>query len=177
MRLFVAFRVPSAPLLALQEKLIFEGVKLTHDYHCTLKFLGEVSDEKVHDILKRLRKISFSPFHAHFSDVCVFPNLSNPRVVWAGLKPEKDILALQQQIDDTLKDLFPREERFVPHVTLARMKYLKNRDSFTRIIGQTKVEQKEFAVNELILFKSELKETGPVHTVIDTFSSNDLENI
>lgn len=169
MRLFVAFVVPSAPLLPLCEKLTFEGVKVVKEFHCTMKFLGEVAEERAEKIITCLRRVSFSSFRAHFSDVGAFPTLNNIRVVWVGLKPEEKILALQQQVDDALKTMFPLEERFVPHVTLARVKYLRDRDSFKKIVHQLHVEKKEFVVGEFILFKSELRRTGPVYTAVERF--------
>lgn len=169
MRLFVAFRVPSAPLLLLQEKLIFEGVKLTHDFHCTLKFLGEVPEEKISKIIERLHTISFSAFPAHFSDVGVFPALNNPRVVWVGLEPGKQIVALQQQIEHVLEGMFSPGEQFVPHVTLGRAKFLRERERFREVIHTLKIRQEEFSVDSFVLLRSELKGTGPEYHIVEEF--------
>ncbi len=172
MRLFIAFRVPADTLLPLQEKITAEGVKLAHEFHCTLKFLSEVAEEHIPRIIGRLKTISFHPFSLHFSEIGAFPALQNIRVLWTGLQPEKPIIALQQQIEDVLETFFPKNEHFTTHVTLARLTHMEDEHSFKTIVHQLKIEPEEFVVSEFILFKSELQGDKHIYSVVERFSSS-----
>ena len=90
--------------------------------HITLKFLGNVHDEKRTAIEEKLRKIQAPPFSLAIRDAGAFPNAKSPRVLWVGLDATPDLARLAEQVDIAMSCLgFEREQRvFTPHVTLAR---------------------------------------------------------
>ena len=103
-------------------------------------------------------------------EIGVFPDTRRPRVIWAGLNGPLEILAnLQQTLDAHLADSgFPRETRaFKSHLTLGRVKGKIASARMKAAIDKLKgFESESFEINEIILFKSELRSTGAVYTKV-----------
>lgn len=137
--------------------------------HLTLKFLGSVQPEKVRDISAALIKIKIAPFSVHLGNIGVFPNEDHIKVIWVGLNPEKRILELQKGIDEGLKKLFKKERDFKPHITLARVKYIENKEDFISKLKNIKIEGKKVEINNFKLMKSTLTPQGPVYDGVEVF--------
>src|SRR5215468_9672246 len=92
--------------------------------HITLKFLGNVADQRRAPIEDALARIKASPFHLSLRNIGVFPNPKSPRVLWVGIDSGPELPELAGRTDDALAPLgIEREKRaFTPHVTLARFK-------------------------------------------------------
>ena len=76
---------------------------------------------------------------------------------------------LQQLIDNSLADIFEKEWRFMGHITIARIKNLKNKNSFLELINKTKVNKIVFMIKEFYLKESILQKEGPVYKVISRY--------
>ncbi len=176
MRLFIAFDVPedvSSSLSEVQTRIVFGG-KCTKpkEFHLTLKFLGEVEKERLSILIDELSKIIFTPFEVSLSEIGVFPNVSDPRVLWAGLEPQDTICALQQQVDSATQKLgFAHDKRFHPHLTLARIKSVNDKGSFAQMIDTLKIEPLKFQVSSFKLIRSTLTPEGPKYGVLDKFNA------
>ena len=149
-------------------------------FHLTLKFLGNVSQERLSGIVEVISRVtpSIPPFAVSVSGMGVFPNTRDPRVIWMGVRSvENDLGRLQEGIEKGLEPLeFSREGRsFHPHFTLGRLKSFWGthrlidsrpaREVLTKWILQN--EQREsgrFEVKEVLLIKSDLKPGGAVYT-------------
>jgi 2'-5' RNA ligase len=142
-------------------------------FHLTLKFLGEIPDEKVDFIKDALKAVEFKPFKLTLSSLGCFPGAEKPRVVWAGFEEAKELMELQKQVDEATLDWAPRDSRFHPHVTLARVKFLQDRDGFTKALSHL-VEQKKLDVKEFELIKSVLTPQGPLYEPIGSFPAKGL---
>jgi 2'-5' RNA ligase len=103
----------------------------------------------------------------------VFPNLSRPRVLWVGLTTGlKELTATQAEIETVLEAAgFAREERaYRPHLTIGRMKADRKIDGLDKAIESNKdFAAGSFTAKEMILFRSDLKPTGPVYTALAKF--------
>lgn len=159
----------------IREKTLFTG-KLTEgeNLHLTLKFLGEIDDEKIVLVKKRLSDIKFSEFFAETLEVGVF-NKDFIKIVWIKLNG-KGIWGLQKAIDEKLKDLFDVEARFMSHITIARVKNVKDKKSFIEYLSSIKPKKIKFKVNEFFLKKSELTSTGPKYEDIECYKLEKLED-
>ena len=73
--------------------------------HLTLKFLGDVQENKIDSLIKELSTIKSNSFETSLKGVGVFPNLKNIRVVWAGFSEVTSINSLQEKIDNSLLKL------------------------------------------------------------------------
>ena len=175
MRLFIAldFEEGKDFFKEIQSKIDRNLAKmtLTKTYHLTLKFLGEVDESKVNDIVNMLNQIKFSPFSVKLNSIGVFPNVNYIRVIWSGFEKEGEIFELQQQVDNTLLDLFPKEKEFKAHITLARIRYVEDKENLKKNIENIKLEKKELFVKEFKLIKSNLTPEGPVYEEISKFGA------
>ena len=144
--------------------------------HLTLKFLGEIDDGNLPDILVALRIAAQrrGGFSLAVQGLGVFPDARAPKVLWAGLSGEVDKLtALAVAIEESLipAGIEPEGRPFKPHLTIARIK------DGSREIGKTltaheildsRLEIGTMNVQEIVLMKSDLKPSGSVYTRLDT---------
>jgi len=95
--------------------------------HLTLKFLGEVDEERVAHLSRGLSEKCSAwgvMESALLEDVVLFPGARRPRVVAAGVEGGDRLLHLAARLELWAeKEGFPREKRaFRPHVTLGRVR-------------------------------------------------------
>lgn len=156
---------------------LLSGVKFTgkttelENLHLTLKFLGEIDDSKVEEVKKRLSGIKFSAMRLKLGKIGVFSRRGNPGIVWIKVEG-KELYDLQKKIDEKLEGLFSVEERFMGHLTIARIKYVKDKKGFLSHIDSIHVKPVAFDVSEFKLKKSELKAIGPTYTDLLVCSAN-----
>nr|MBC7245472.1 RNA 2',3'-cyclic phosphodiesterase [Chloroflexota bacterium] len=145
--------------------------------HLTLKFLGNVSTERLPEIIQAMERgcRSTAPFTIALSQPGFFPNTRRLRVVWVGLTGDMDALQrLQRALESELNALgFPPEKRgFQPHLTLARIRdYARpnEREEMAKRIVATQVETSiSMLVREVHLMRSDLRPTGAVYTRLAT---------
>jgi 2'-5' RNA ligase len=176
-RAFVAIDLPASIRSALgetQEILKSYGFRVKwvrpQNIHLTLKFLGQIDSDKIDRIVAAMTLAAkeFSGISLSAKEIGVFPNIRRPRVIWAGLQGQIEILEnLQQTLDGLLSELgFPKETRaFKGHLTLGRVKgqiaSARMKTAIDRLKG---FESESFEISEIILFKSELRPTGAVYS-------------
>jgi len=180
-RSFIAIELPEEVKSALQRlqaeltlpQYTFVKCVAPESIHVTLKFLGNISPQKVAEITKVMEQASqgVSPFQLQITDVGAFPNMRQPRVLWVGIKGELDkLIAWQKRIDNGLAPLgFAKETRpFAPHLTLARVRENcspGDRRGLGELVIKTPVEvDYKVAVNSLSLMKSQLSPGGAVYS-------------
>ena len=178
MRLFIAIEILDnikEYMTKIQEKIDNDLAKIKfankNQMHLTLKFLGEVQPNNVNEIKEELKKIKFELFSVYLDSTGVFPSENYIRVVWVGLKPEEEIIRLQENIDERLKKWFKKEKNFKPHLTLARVKFVEDKNKFIEKLKKIKVENKKIDVNNFKLIKSTLTEKGPIYEEVAVFNS------
>ena len=140
--------------------------------HLTLKFFGNIEESRIDPIFKSIEEPirNTPPYSIEVKGVGAFPQLRNPRVIWIGLVNGKEILtSFQKQIETQLEKIgFQTENRpFHPHLTLGRMKSSRGREEMVgRMEKHREEEFGDFQVERVILFKSDLKPSGPVYTLL-----------
>lgn len=95
------------------------------NWHVTLKFLGEVSEEGVGPMVQALGETLGKSFVLQAGGGGFFPNRLRPRVVWVGTRQGgESCRILAREVEQRLALLgWPREARaFTPHLTVARVK-------------------------------------------------------
>ena len=173
-RLFTAIRIPQAQkecLLATMGGLPQVRWQREDQLHLTLRFIGEVDEEKTEEIRLILSTIQFLPFSVRIKGVDIFGPARKPRMLWAGLENPAPVKALQEKITNTLRrlDLEPEDRKYKPHVTLARIKG-NNGDKLAQFLEHyATLALDPFAANEFVLFKSHLSHTGAQYQVIETY--------
>ncbi|TAN62589.1 RNA 2',3'-cyclic phosphodiesterase [bacterium] len=145
---------------------------LPENIHLTLKFLGEVKEEEMPEIIQSLKKIAreVNSFRVEINAIGAFPNAKSPRVIWSGIEQGKENLSqLAGLVEDALERLeFPREERkFSAHITIGRVRSPKNRAALSEAMQQLKFDALSQTVKSIILFKSSLTPKGPIYEKLD----------
>ena len=166
-----------AELVALQESLARTGVEVKwvepENLHVTLIFLGEVALGEVPAVCDVIGECvaGHKAFRMAIGTVGCFPNPRRPRILWAGVKQgTPEVTALHDALEEPLHELgcYRREERrYVPHVTLGRVKSDPPTDKLARGLHQyLGWKAGEMEVRELHVMSSELTRSGPLYTVL-----------
>ena len=182
LRSFIALEVPQ-PLRAKLDEVQRELKRADADVrwvrpesiHLTLKFLGSVTGEELEKLAGVIAPIVslWMPFEVRLYGLGCFPSSRNPRIVWVGIEPGGvEASSLQKAVENQAADVgFPPETRpFKPHLTLGRVRSSRGKGSLAQAVENHRdVEIGSFRVNEVYLFKSELKPSGAVYTKLQTF--------
>ncbi|MFN3527952.1 MAG: RNA 2',3'-cyclic phosphodiesterase [Candidatus Altarchaeaceae archaeon] len=142
------------------------------NFHITLKFLGEIDKKTVTEISNKLKFLeNYKEFKISLYGIGTFPNENYVRVLWIGVDEGKDkIIEIQKEIDKVLEYKFQKEKDFVPHLTIARIKSISNKEKFKNFIEKYRnFKFLEFQCKEISLMKSELKKEGAEYTEIEKF--------
>lgn len=142
-----------------------------NNLHLTLRFLGEIKESQVNLIKEKLSKIKFESFKVKLGGLGVFPSRKFAKIVWVSLEPANKIIELKDQIDFALKNMdFSEDKKFKSHITLIRIKSIKDKKRFFDVLDKIKIEPLEFKVDSFVFKKSVLAETGPEY--FDLFTQN-----
>jgi 2'-5' RNA ligase len=146
-----------------------EGVRWVRDegIHITVKFLGEVEESAPESMRKALAPIGerFGPISARLGVLDAFPTRRSARVILVRLKEgiEKSQVIFSE-VEERLSFLHVEKEKrgFVPHITLGRRRIPKAFPDG----DPPPVEEKEFLIEQLALYKSTLKPGGAIYAPI-----------
>jgi len=139
--------------------------------HLTLKFMGEVAEDRVSAIVDMMRGAArqVPVFEICVEGLGAFPPSGTPRVLWAGIKTCSSLSALQGLIERGCGELgfSPEDREFSPHLTLGRIKERIDGAACRRVLQ----EHQGFSagiqsVRRVILFSSRLQPTGAVYTAV-----------
>jgi 2'-5' RNA ligase len=179
MRTFIAITLPQEikqQLGLLQEQLKRSAADVKwvqpHNIHVTLKFLGEIDEQKLEEITAILQDTvkEEACFTASLSCLGAFPRMTSPRVIWVGIDKGKDELTrIAKELEEKISRMgLPPEDRpFASHVTLGRVRSPANVHRLVKTLaGMTGQPAQEFPVTKITLFKSTLTPTGPVYEAL-----------
>jgi len=180
-RLFIAIKIdPTEELLRrihyfesnLKEENI-NWIKADH-YHLTLKFLGKTDIAQIEEVSRILKEVSMKSraFQLELSGIHLFGSTYSPRVIWIGTEPVDILKELNQKVIAGLKELGIEsdQQNFVPHLSIARIRKLKNKDHFKRVME--KAEQgliQSQSINKMILYESVLLPRGAEYRTIEEY--------
>ena len=140
--------------------------------HITLKFLGDIEEAKVDDIVDAMAKATQDngAFHIKFTGCGAFPSMNYIKVVWIGVDDGENLVDIAVDLDERLNKLgFKKEKnKFSPHLTMARVKSAKGKDELVRYLNsQSDNEFGELHVGSIKLMKSELTPQGPIYECVE----------
>ena len=168
MRLFIAIELPSSVvdyLTHVQQDVrmqsFFDGryVKPEH-FHSTLAFFPDQNEADVEKLTQRLHALTVLPFDVTLGSLDV-DNASKPSVVWVNLMSD-DLTAIIKQVRDS------NDRPIRPHSTLARVKYLYDKEGLLDFIQTYSVKALSFTVRAIILMRSQLTPEGPQYETLFT---------
>lgn len=178
MRVFIAVDVSSDAIAKLQNEMISAARWSTRDikpvgtqnFHFTIIFLGEKSDNDVLKIKDRLSEVCFEPFELTYVGVGAFPRPSSARVIWVGVDHAggQKLTALADSVIAKMAELgFYPDKPFSPHMTIFRT---RGRPVAINDIA-AKYQNHTFGsdlIDRLHLKKSDLTASGPIYSNIYT---------
>ncbi|HEX2020592.1 MAG TPA: RNA 2',3'-cyclic phosphodiesterase [Aurantimonas sp.] len=131
-RLFTALEIPQA--LAFPLSLLRGGLPSARwidpeNYHLTLRFIGDVEARLADEIVAALDRVERPGFSIALRGIAAFGN-KKPRSIHAEVESSPELSDLQGEIDRICRRLgLPADQRkFMPHVTLARLRQPKPED-------------------------------------------------
>lgn len=179
MRLFIAIDLSEEAKEAVEKvKEELKGIKgvkpvAKDNLHLTLKFLGEVHDSKIDEIINALSQVKFYSFKLSINKTGAFPNEKKISVLWVGAEPADPLIALKKEIDKALPG-FKDDHQFKSHITFARIKYIANDSDKKKItdVLRRQIKKVDFMADKFKLYKSTLTPEGPVYEVVKEFLSS-----
>jgi len=94
------------------------------NYHITLRFIGEVEHGQAEDIDAELHRLRMPEFGVRLAAIDHFGPGDKARVLYVGVERNEMLVRLQGKVENAVQraGLAPETRKFVPHVTLARLK-------------------------------------------------------
>ena len=184
-RIFIAVKIdPGATLMEMISdfRILLKDEKIkwteSENYHITLAFLGDTGEEKIRAVAEMLKVIcdGQGPFDMVIKGAGVFKNLKDPRILWTGIERSEILNSLFESVKLGLKNegITLEERPFSPHLTLGRIKSIKNNDTLKSLIARYVDKEMQIQpVNEVILYESLLFNSGPVYKPLGKFALAD----
>lgn len=182
MRAFLALSLPTEAqriLSALQAPLRHAQCRVAWvregNFHCTLRFLGEIDDRQRETLGTTLRNTlaPFAPLEVRLDRPGAFPNSRRPAVLWIGLETLKGNLAGIQSACENAAQIagLPRERKpFHPHITLGRVRDTRNLVPLAAALVALEIPAVDaIPIPAVSLYQSTLKPSGPEYRLIVEF--------
>ena len=132
--------------------------------HLTLRFIGELDNGRMEDVVDALALVPGTPFELRLKGIGHFPPRGELRVLWAGVEKSTELKRLKSRIDRALAEAgIAREQRkFAPHVTLARLRRPPEPHRLaTWLMAHSLYRSPPFQVGSFQLYSSWLRPDGP----------------
>ncbi len=183
-RIFIAIKVEAGGEMQrmtanLKALLGSESIKWVDigNMHVTLAFLGDTEEERIGSLAGVVKDkcAGFGDFEFTIKGTGVFRNFRDPRVIYAGINKQEELIRLGELLINALREEgFDLDDKpFRPHITLGRIKNFRDIQNLKQVLGKyCDAELQTVSVNEVILFESILKQTGPVYIPLARFLLN-----
>lgn len=175
-RTFIAVDIDDSEIVArvqeiqrdLRESGIVSKDVEPQNLHLTLWFLGELPENKLRIVLDEVSKIYFNDFEVKLGNVGYFPGGNRIKVIW--LKAEDPTNTLNHILNQLINNLgnkgFKYDERgFIPHLTIARVKYILDRDRALKKLEKLRnIQLGSQIIDAVKVKKSVLTSKGPIYS-------------
>ncbi len=172
-RLFTGLEVPSSTGLSLS--MLRGGLRgarwvSPENYHITLRFIGDIDERMADEIADALTRIKRAPMRIHLDSLGTFSN-GKPHTVWARVAPSPELVELQGQQERMIQRLgLPAERRkFIPHVTLARLRGTTNEEAARWLSERGGFQAPEFIAGRFVLFSAKASVGGGPYLVEEAY--------
>jgi len=145
--------------------------------HLTLRFIGEVREDRAEDIDSALCGVYFEPFHLSVHGLGIFGNERKTRALWAGVAPMNPVIELAHKVEQALVriGLPPETRKYSPHITLARFRNGSGRlDGVMAANGDIRTEA--WLVSRFNLYRSHLAHTGAAYEVLASYPDEEEDD-
>lgn len=157
-RLFTALEIPRD--IAFELSLLRGGLSGARwidpeNYHVTLRFIGDVDNRTARDFAQALDEISAPEIEVTLDLLDTFGG-DKPRAVLAKVRADKALSELQADHERAARivGLPPEPRKFVPHVTLARLKHASPMGVADWLSTRSMLRSLKFTAERFVLFSS-----------------------
>ncbi len=157
-RLFTGLELPETVVgqIALARGGI-SGARLleTEDYHVTLRFVGDVDARIAREIIETLGEIRRPAAPVRFDGLGWFGG-DRPRAVVARIRADPALAELQAEQERRLRRIgvLPETRKFMPHVTLARLRNVGARAVADYLASRGSLAVEAFTAHRFVLFSA-----------------------
>jgi len=132
------------------------------NYHITLRFIGDIDDRLAQDVASLLDGVKRRSFEVRFGGLMPFGG-RKPRAIVATAEPIQPLLELQSELERLMQriGLEPEGRKFIPHVTLARLRDVSSRDVAEYLSTFGIAERLKFSARDFVLFSASPYSGGP----------------
>lgn len=125
------------------------------DYHLNLRFIGDISRRDAREIEDELSEIDRRPVPVSVAGLGVFGG-DKPHTIYAGIAPNRELIELQAESERCLRrlGLKPEGRKFIPHVTLARLRSASVLDVADYLSANAPVPPCHFVADSFALFSA-----------------------
>ena len=126
------------------------------NYHVTLRYIGDIDHRMAHEVYDALEMhADVEPFDLTISHLGVFGG-NKPRALYAAIEMSEPLVRLQASQERLLQrvGLNPDGRKFVPHVTLSRLRDTGPTDLARHIAQSGHFAPMRFSVDEFVVFSS-----------------------
>jgi 2'-5' RNA ligase len=136
------------------------------NYHLTLRFIGNVDDIVAHEVASTLERAKRNTFELHMHGVISFGG-RKPRAVVAAVAPAQALLDVHAEHERLMQriGLEPEGRKYIPHVTLARLRESSSRDVADYLAARGFFRTSPFRVSRFVLFSSRASTGGGPYVV------------
>ncbi|MFD2238696.1 RNA 2',3'-cyclic phosphodiesterase [Aureimonas populi] len=141
------------------------------NYHLTLRFIGDVEARVADEIVAALDRIERAPFDIALQGLGAFGS-KKPHSIYASVAPSPALERLQNEVDRAVRRVgLPADARkFVPHVTLARLRHPKAEDVARYLTARGDFRTSPFPVARFVLFSSKDSVGGGPYVLEEAFA-------
>lgn len=135
------------------------------NFHITLRFVGDVPQTTAADIDSMLAGIRAPGFQIRLGGVGHFGPLRKARSLWVGVQRDSALQHLRDKIESAVVRAGLRREprKFVPHVTLARIKGETGHHLANFLAGNSLYRSGPIEIDRFVLYASHLGGEGSVY--------------
>jgi 2'-5' RNA ligase len=137
-----------------------------HNYHVTLRFIGDVDDGDAREVASLLGRVRRGPFELRLDGLTSFGG-KKPRAVVATVAPSPALMEAQAEQERLMQriGLEPEGRKYTPHVTLARLRDSSSRDVAEYLSARGLFRTPTFRVSSFVLFSSRASVGGGPYVV------------
>ena len=168
-RLFTGLEIP--PEIATELSMLRGGLSGARwidveNYHLTLRFIGDIDERTASDVYSALERVRRPPLSVTLDGLSTFGG-DKPRAIVAKARAEAPLVELQAEHERLMRRIGipPEPRKFVPHVTLARLRAAKAMAVADYLGGRGYFPNRTFEANRFVLFSSRASTGGGPYVI------------
>jgi 2'-5' RNA ligase len=177
-RLFTALEIPEVQRLRLSlVRAPLAGARWVapENMHITLRFAGDIDGRTADDFADLLAEVIVAPFQVRIAGTGAFGG-RDPRTLWAGVAAGPQLEALYRANERAARSagLEPDPRNFAPHVTLARLRGVRQ-GAVARFLEENgDLALEPFTVTRFVLLAARPGSGGPPYVVEAAYPFDDV---